>query len=201
MSASESELKLTLRSEADYDALCRVLPDFLSEMEQLNTYWDHPDGRLREQGVMLRIRLEGDGARITIKRSAQRDGAGFFRATEDEDDLPLAVAKRCADGVTRLAPSLSPLLVGLESEFGEVDRFEQWGRTDNRRRAYRLADDLVAEVDRTDFGPGGIHHEIELESEDPRRARALLDPFLARAGVQVDPSTVTKAERLQHLGK
>lgn len=199
MTDREQELKLTIASESDWSALCAALPAPLGAVEQINSYWDHPDGRLHDRQILLRVRLEDPRAFVTVKSKASRDQSGYFQASEREEEIPVAEARVVVDAGRGLENLTAEPLVEIEKEFHDIQSYRCWGTTRNLRRKFALDDDLVAEVDRTDYGPGGIHYEVELESSDPVRARSSLDPFLALAGITVVASQVTKSERLQRL--
>ncbi len=199
MTNQELELKLTIADASDWEALCAVLPGGLGSVEQINSYWDHPDGRLTKEKVLLRIRLEESQAFVTVKSKSARDDSGFFRAAEHEAEVSHDEASRIVDSESGIESLSAEPLAAIDQEFHDLSAFRCWGTTRNLRRKFQLAGDLVAEVDRTDYGPGGVHYEVELESADPKRARALLEPYLVKAGITVVASTVTKSGRLQQL--
>ncbi|MEM7263889.1 MAG: CYTH domain-containing protein [Planctomycetota bacterium] len=194
----EQELKLQIADAAEYQRLCNALPGFEREIEQHNTYWDRTDDALRAAEVMLRIRVTEDRAVVTVKRAATRNADGFFEAVELEAEVDraraiLAIERQQLDGLE------SEVLDGITREFGSCDTLRIWGEMRNLRRCYRLADDLLAEVDRSDYGSGGVFFEVELESADPADARRRLDAALAEVEVELTPSRETKSERLARL--
>lgn len=193
MSELEREVKLTLPSEAAYARLCRLLPDFEGEVEQRNSYWDAPDRRWRDRGVMVRLRIAGTRAYVTVKQAAKVHDDGLFEAPEEEVDVDFQGAMKVVRGEATLA-SLECPLIAARSEPGQT--WECWGRMENRRRRYRLNPEFVVEVDRTIFLDRHVEWEVELESTDPAEAGVLLRKALDDAGVSYTPQTVSKSERL-----
>ncbi len=200
MAAREREWKLALASEADADSLRSVLPPPFEETIQNNTYWDLPGRPLSAAGVLVRLRLEerarGARAFVTVKDAAVRSAGGLFEAPEDEEEVPVAAAREVLAGARGLASLGTGVLARLARRQGALDRLEQWGAMKNLRRRYRLAGDLVVELDRTEFPDGGVEWEIELESAEVAAAARALSALLGRAGVVAQPQTLTKSERL-----
>ena len=87
--SSEVELKYLLESDADLEKLAAGLPGFESELKQQNIYLDQ-NGMLREQGVLLRIRLENGTGEVTIKKSGGiSDGVSMALESSEELTGPL----------------------------------------------------------------------------------------------------------------
>ena len=198
MSAMERELKLALESAEDHRRLCEVLPGFFEERVQENSYWDLPDGSLAGAGIMLRLRIEGPRARVTVKRAARRH-EGFFEAPEDEESVTIDVAREVNAGARPFTALGGEVLGRLREELGSLEALARWGHMTNRRRRYRLPGDLVAEVDLTWFPGDVVEYEVELESDDVERARQRIVSYLERGDIRYRPQTRTKSERLREL--
>ncbi len=193
----ERELKLQLQGEQNYEKLCAQLPGFVGEELQQNSYWDLPDYPLTRRQIMLRLRIEGQQALITVKRSAQRSPSGVFEAAEDEAPVDLDLARKAEAGTLPLESLSSAVLTRLAGEVGTLEGLCKWGELRNVRRRYRLPKGAVVEVDRSDYPEGHTHWEVEVEGDVT--AHAQLKPYLD--GIQVRPQTLTKSERLARYSR
>lgn len=190
----ETELKLALATAEDYDKVRDRLPGFQDEIEQENRYYDVPSGALRAKEVLWRLRHTASGYTLTVKRKATRRADGLFQAVELEEPLSDSLGHEIYEDPTRWGSVDNDIVAELREEFGPLDGVDTWGQMANRRRRYRLQDDVLVELDRTEFGPGDVEWEIEVEHTDPDRVRSLLGPHLE--GIHFQPQTRTKSERL-----
>lgn len=193
---TEREIKIALGSRADHDKLARGLPNFLHEAVQENSYWDSSERVLTEAGVMLRLRVVGTEAWVTIKRRATRDADGFFEASEDEVLVDSATARQVTDGALPLQALSHPLVDDLLAEYA-IAHVERWGGMRNRRRSYQLADGWIAELDETHYPDGSVDWEVELEGDDARAGRQQIQLFLDQYAVSHRAQTATKSQRLR----
>lgn len=192
----EQELKLALVSPGDLASLLAALPAPRSVILQRNHYFSDPAGETRQAGVMVRIREEWrEGAAaahrvvLTLKRrlDARR---GVFLAWEQEEDLDLTRWGQVAGGQEELMALDATNLDWLRRELG-VERLEPEGVLANLRRTIEV-DSFLLEVDETRYADGTIDAEVEVETDDPEGARALVERFAAKADV---------ALRIQDRGK
>lgn len=195
----EREVKLVLESRADYERLCAVLPGFDGELAQHNSYWDLPSRALTDAGVLLRVRVEGERARITCKQEATQTAEGVFESSEDEEDIPLAAGREIVAGRGHPATLGCAVLERLAARFGVLDGLRCWGELHNLRRRYGLDGGWLVEVDCTTYPGGSECWEVELESEDPTAALEELTRILNQAGIPFRPGTLTKSERLKQF--
>jgi uncharacterized protein YjbK len=192
----EREVKLELATAADHARLAASLPPPREVRRQGNHYFDLEGGPLRAAGVLLRLRIEGSGATLTVKEGARRDDAGIFDAAEREERVDPVLATRVLAGGIPLAAIGGELLRGLALRFG-AGEWLRWGSLETERSVHVLpAGGLVLEVDRVAYPDGSVLHEVEAESDDPAAARERVIAILERAGVSWRPSAATKAERL-----
>lgn len=192
----EREIKLEFSGEEDYRRFLDALPEPAEVKEQRNHYFDLPDRALRAAGVMLRLRIEPKGARITVKEKAVRDGAGLFDVAETEETVDREAAEAVAGGNARFADLGGTIVESLSARFGDILELARWGTLTNRRSVHPLDSGFTLEVDRAVYPDGTVLHEVECESEDPNGARSEIERRLAAIGVVCRPSTASKAERL-----
>jgi len=197
----EREVKLELATAADHERFLAALPAPFETREQRNHYYDLPGGELRAAGVMLRLRIEGESARLTVKEGARRDAEGLFDAAEREEIVDRRAAVAVAEGRAPLASLGGEIFDSLAARFGSLGALVRWGSLANRRSRHRLPDGLVVELDRAVYPDGSVLHEVELEIEgdsadEPESARRRLVHRLEAAHATWRPSTASKAERL-----
>jgi len=197
----EREVKLELAGASDHERLLAALPPPFEVREQRNHYFDLPEGALRTAGVMLRLRIEGDSARLTVKEGARRDAAGLFDSAEREEVVDRPAALAVAEGRAPFTSLGGELIASLAARFGSLGALARWGSLANRRSRHRLPDGLVVEVDRAVYPDGSVLHEVELEIEgeaagEPESSRRRLEIWLDAARAEWRPSTASKAERL-----
>ena len=195
--ALEQEVKLALPDAAAYQRVCDGLSGFEGENEQSNTYWDREDRVLTRAGVLLRLRFEGGGATLTVKKGASVEGDGTFRVEEDEAPVDVELARAIAAGEREFASLESPVLDRLVGHFGDLAPWTKWGAMQNVRRCYRTASGLLLEVDRTVFPSGAVEWEVEAESDDPEAAAVEVRGLLDALGVDYEPQTRSKSDRLR----
>ena len=201
-SGREQEIKLQLVDEAARDALIAALPPARTEKEQFNHYYDFPDQRLREAGVLLRLRRERAGererARITVKKGSVRDGAGLFDSAETEAEVPIEIARAVIEGSAPFLSIGGPILDELARHFGDLTPVTRWGTLENRRSVHPFPgrEGIELEIDRASYPDGSILCEVECESSDPTGTRNALVAILEAIPVEFTPSTMSKSERL-----
>ncbi|MEM7164354.1 MAG: methyltransferase domain-containing protein [Planctomycetota bacterium] len=194
---TEREIKIALGSAEDHAKLAAALPSFIGEELQENSYWDSPDRRLTAAGIMLRLRIEGEAAVVTIKGQATKSADGLFQAAEHEDSIELSVAHQVNAGQLALEAVQHPLVAGLLAAH-EIVSLERWGTMRNRRRRYQLPDGWVAELDETHYPDGSVDWEVELEGEDPEAGRHFIQQALDGQPIAHRPQTSSKSQRLRN---
>lgn len=165
--STETEIKIQLRDEASWQALCQLLGTPASEIVQHNHFFDTADGALGRQQLTLRVRDEGDRAWITVKGAKRRIGDAVVRL-EDEAALDIEVWRAVQRGEQRLEQIAAPPLTALGRQVA-LDGLTQLVEFENLRRGYRWSvagRPLLLEVDRTRFADGAVDHEIEVELDD-----------------------------------
>lgn len=201
----ERELKMALKGPADLDRILKTLPTPLDTIEQHNHYFVDPDGVLSRAGLMVRVREERSPQEmtprqvvLTLKRRVSADH-GVFLAQEEEELLPNGPWREVLGGSRDL---LSLTASGFQRirEMG-VSALRLRGTMLNVRKKVHL-DGFVLEVDETTFPNGVVEAEIEVETEQPDEARALLEEVAREAGVNLALQTRGKYGRLlEHLAR
>jgi uncharacterized protein YjbK len=194
----ETELKYRLAGERSYRKLCAFLGPPAEEWEQINHYYQSEDGTIPGKEGVIRIRAEKGRVWFTVKREGTLLG-GLARSLETEvpwegsgDVFP--------PGAASLWDAGHPGLKALAAERGGAFELVHLGGLVNRRRAYRLRDGLVLEVDASRYPDGTRDFEVEMETLTPERDRPKLLKILQEAGVRPVPQTETKYQRfLGHL--
>ena len=173
----EVELKYLLGSDADLEMLAQSLPGFQTELKQQNVYLD-VRGKLRSHGCLCRIRIENGKGEITLKVAGGiKDGVSS--ATEFSESLTSQALKKVESKDFLGALRGMKCFEKLESICGEpLTALEEWGRIRNLRRCFRLDQGWVVELDRAVFPDGTIRRELEVETDDPRGAREVIDGIL-----------------------
>ncbi|MGE0491882.1 MAG: CYTH domain-containing protein [Vulcanimicrobiota bacterium] len=182
---TEKELKFIVPDEPAYQRLLALLGEPQARMQQVNRYFDTPDGRVTAGFAALRERTES-GRRVLTFKAGKRQQDGYFEALEFECELD---DQLFPDQCWGLAP-----MVEFTSRFGEGPLVEQ-GATENLRLCFRLSGGWLLELDRTVFPGGRVEFEAEVETEDPEATRAELATLFAQAQVALTPQTKTKYAR------
>lgn len=212
---TEVELKLLLDSEADAERLRVWLDECAGPAElreQVNTYFDTADLRLRQARAMVRIRVDGKGVRATWKHRPQlRDG--LMQVHEIEGPLPTEVAAAMRVAVPATLPTtLLPFAAALDDALGDPpEGVTGWtlhglGALANRRLRYRVprsalvpvdaaladGDALLFELD-SSLGPAGEpRHELEIEDADVPALRPFIEALLDGLEVTFRPAEMSK---------
>lgn len=189
----ECEVKMEVASKEDLLRFLSVLPKPRRWGMQLNCYFDTPGGDLLAEGISLRVRVTPDHARLTLKQKRGREGA-TFRTEETE----VAVDRAAAIAWIREGKAFD---LARMSGFEEVaDRVSgrmlvvaNWSLT--RRAICDTEGNVTIEVDETVFPDGHRDFEIEAEDLDPEKAMRAISAYAERAGVVLQPQSMTKHAR------
>ena len=198
----EVEIKLRLPDAAAHRRLSSFLaPRLLRTDAQRNIFFD---ASARPLAAALRIRLYGlqdlapSRAVLALKRRPRID-AGVSRVEEVEEPLDPAIALACLDDPARLGSVDSSIIRLVSHEYGVGGRsapFVCLGGFRNTRGVYELEEgeqgpNLVLELDETHFD-FGTNYELECETDEPDRAKEVLERLLTVAGVPYEYSRSNK---------
>ena len=195
----ELELKLALERPDDLPALLSALPPASEVVEQKNHFFADPDGRLSSRRWMVRVREErarglGPQARVilTLKRRSQIH-RGYFQAEELEAVLGADDWARVMSGDMNLMELDAEPLAVLRSE--GISCLLLSAEMSNVRHRVQHAG-LCLEVDLTTFPGGSQDAEVEVETDRPEEARAIIEEAARVAAVPMREQTRGKYARL-----
>jgi len=193
----EVELKYGLQDRSEYERLCTSLGSPERELEQVNHYFQSADGKIPGPSGVIRIRTEGDKAVFTIKLGGRLDkGLAIAREFEEAWPGPCDKLPPPADELWRVGHAGMNLLA---QSHGHGFPLVCLGRMANRRRFYRIENDLILEIDASRYPDMWEDYEVELETESPDRDRKRLLNLLDFSGVKYFPQKETKYQRfLRH---
>lgn len=191
----EVELKYLLDSDADLEMLAQSLPGFQADLKQQNIYLD-VSGKLRTRGCLCRIRIENGKGEVTLKVAGGiKDGVSS--ATEFSEPLTSVALKKVElndfMGALRGMKCLEKLKSLCEKDLADL---KEWGRIRNRRRCFRLDQGWVVELDRALFPDGTIRRELEVETDDPRGTREVIDGILGNLQISWQEAQESKSCQL-----
>ena len=194
----EVELKYGLAGRSDYEKLCRKMDPPLEDNEQVNHYFQSPDGRIPGDKGVVRIRLEKGEVLFTVKLGGSlTEGVASSREYEEPwkgpvEDPPLLSESIWESGYAGMD--------ALAQTFGPGFSLVWAGKMINRRKIYPVAANLLLEVDASRYPDGYVDYEVELETMNPDQDRFLLLSLLDELDVGYGPQTETKYQRfLRHI--
>ena len=153
---TETKIELSAAAFARLLASCTVL----SEVDQLNVYYDCRDG-ISRRSASLRIRfVRGVPPVITLKLPIERSG-GRRVSHELEEQF----SRRLPPRVIRIADLPHALQVQLQDICSVPPR--RLGAMRTHRKTVRLPGGDVVEMDEVALPGGRVFHEVEIESDDP----------------------------------
>ncbi|GAQ78699.1 hypothetical protein KFL_000170450 [Klebsormidium nitens] len=187
----EVEVKLRLPSAEAHAKIAKLLePNHEVTHLQENVFFDGANEELSANRAILRFRFFNgdDKCIITVKKKTiLTDGVG--RSEELEEEIEPALARACVVEPSKVLTAGSPLLNQMVSEY-KCTGFKCLGGFKNVRHVYHWNDHKI-ELDETQYDHGTVY-ELECESTEPDRLKALLEEFLSAHGIAYAYSTSTK---------
>jgi len=189
----ELELKYKLPDRDAYEKLRAALGRPQEEFEQVNYYFQSPDGSIPGDRGVIRIRAEKGRLIFTVKLGSMvEEGLTDAREFEEpwkgtHESLPPAPEDFWQSGYRGMRE--------LERSFGRRCPLEWAGSMTNFRSVYSTADGLRLEVDASRYPDGSQDFEVELETGNPGRDRIRLLTLLTQLGVSCSTQTATKYQR------
>ncbi|KAK9706235.1 hypothetical protein RND81_07G112700 [Saponaria officinalis] len=193
----EVEVKLRLPDSKAHQSLSNLLSPFHKQTHfQHNVFFDGAASELSSRRAVLHLRFYGEDSEtaercvVSLKaKAALVDGVS--RVEEDEEDIdPYWGREICADP-NRIASVESRILKRVTQEFGsDIVGYVCLGGFKNVRGVYEW-NGLKLEVDETLFD-FGILYEVECESDEPDKAKELIEELLTRNGIPYSYSKMSK---------
>ena len=192
----ERELKLGLVDPGGLNALLALLPTPTKVIEQRNHYFIDEAGRLKETRTMVRVRVsrrldidEAPQVILTTKRRLEAK-EGYFIAQEAECALASSDWELVQEGRSHLL-DLHPEPL---ASFNLTSPLICHGIMRNVRHVVDL-EGFTLEIDRSEFPGNHIAVEVEVETDDPEGARALVTRVANDADVALFPQERGKYAR------
>ena len=190
----ERELKLSFESRVDFErALAsRELGETHGVVQLTNWYFDTPDGQLRGQRVMLRLR--DAGVFVLGMKVGREVHPGYFDSIEIEDEIAASVGREVLASPEAIYSVDSPVSGALRQRCGVVP-LEVIGclRTERTKKVHG---EVRLEFDRIVFPDGTEAFELEVETSNVAVVEHWVRNALAELQIQVEPQRRTKMERL-----
>lgn len=159
---------------------------------QENIFFDGTKGELSSNKSVLRLRFYGGDANkcVASLKGKARLVDGISTVTEEEEEIAdVGSARACITQPSQL-PNLDCTLIQRVCKDFQIQDFVCFGGFRNVRNVF-LWEGLTLELDETQFDFGTLY-EIECETTDPHRARALLEEFLHHHGIPFSYSVMSK---------
>jgi len=178
MSSRELELKLSLADRDSHRRFCSALPGFEGELIQRNIYFDQKR-LLASRDLLLRLRIEQSSATLTLKAKNSME-QGVFDSQEYENPIDQQLALSIEESAPAQLSIESTVIDEASSRSGQ-------------------ALDCLIEVDETEFPGSQLRWEVEVEGDQPQRARKFLEEIARDAGVVLETQRVTKSQHLARI--
>lgn len=169
-SGKEIEIKLDLGSFTNYLKLLGFLGQIEREEQHYNAFFDTADRALGKKGWSLRVRVESDCGRITLKGAKSRQEGASVR-----DEIESEISRTLANEIINAKADVMELehepIVRARNIIGKkaVETVVQFENV-RKKKAMRLEDyEYIFEVDMTEFPDGSVDYELELELPDVSR--------------------------------
>nr|XP_043607981.1 triphosphate tunnel metalloenzyme 3-like [Erigeron canadensis] len=192
----EVEVKLRLPNAAAHQKLSSILsPHHTKTHLQENLFFDTPSLTLATaHHAALRLRFyDLDTHSVLSLKSKPSISSGISRIEELEEPLDPGLGRTCVAEPSRFKKMLemSRILKIVENEY-KVDLNEVVciGGFRNVRSVYKW-NGLVLELDETLFD-FGVNYEIECESNDPEKAKVMIEELLNANGIEFSYSDMSK---------
>jgi uncharacterized protein YjbK len=177
----EQELKFALANRGVFDQLLSALGPPQQSLQQANHYFS-TQAEWPDPLWTLRLRQENDQFEVTLK-SGRRQLGNFFEAREINHPVSPTEAQQFLSLQWPEPFWQWPPLQVLRGEFG-VQAVVLVGSLRNHRHCCPQPSGWMAELDETFFPDGSIDYELEVETNQPQRVLAELEPYRELLGSQ-----------------
>ncbi|KAL2329642.1 hypothetical protein Fmac_017223 [Flemingia macrophylla] len=191
----EVEIKLRLPDSSTHQKLANVLAPFHTKTTiQENVFFDGANRELTSKLAVLRLRFEGMEKCVISLKAKPVIGGGISRVEEEEEAFDPSLGRACiAEPWRLLAVESSEVVKRLRDEYGVGvggSGVVCLGGFRNVRAVHAWRG-LKLELDETNYDFGTCY-ELECETRDPDRDKALLQDFLRENGIDFSYSNVNK---------
>ncbi len=196
----ESELKYELTPSGYRRLLALARPYIQKRKRFTNFYFDDASLSLKDRGVGVRLRLDGGSSAIlTVKTPPPQRSRGpraLFVRQEFESTIALSRCKPHLVGHRAITSLDSPPLRKLKRLFPEVSELDikRLGTMKMQRAAAAFPEGFTIEIDRYEVF-GKTFHEVELETEDAKRADRWIRSLLRKNKITFRPTRISKLAR------
>ncbi|XP_051150731.1 triphosphate tunnel metalloenzyme 3 [Andrographis paniculata] len=189
----EVEVKLRLRDKSSHQNLLSLLAPFhAATHHQHNTFFDGSAAELSSRRAVLRLRFhektDPPKCFACLKAKAVIEN-GVSRVEEDEEEVNPAAGQECAMEPQKLVDLDSRVLRRVKEEFG-VKGFVGLGGFRNIRNVYEWKG-VKLEVDEVKYSFGDMY-EVECESLEPERVKAMMEELFKENGIDYADSVMSK---------
>lgn len=186
-------MKLRLPNKGAHQKLLSLLSPFhTTTHHQHNTFYDGAAAELSSRRAVLRLRFHEEPDRpkcfVTLKANAVLAN-GVSRVEEDEEEVDHSIGKACFEDPQKLKDVDSRVLRRVKEEFA-IESFVSLGGFKNVRNVYAW-NGVKLEVDEVNYEFGDMY-EIECESVEPERVKAIITDFLKENGIEFSDSIKSK---------
>ncbi|KAL3362825.1 hypothetical protein AABB24_012241 [Solanum stoloniferum] len=191
----EVEVKLRLPDSAAHQKVVSLFSSYHKKKHhQRNTFFDGAAGELSSSRAVLRLRFYENSENVKCMVCLKAKAViidGVSRVEEDEEELDPKIGYECVSNPRKLMEVDSRVLKRAREEFhvGE-EGFIGLGEFKNVRNVFEWCG-VELEVDETmyDFG---TCYEIECESLEPEKVKAMIEAFLKDNDIDYSYSQVSK---------
>ena len=190
----EKELKYKIETEEDYIKITNVLKNQYryDGLVQENYYYDTKDMFLLKNGSILRARIEGNKVIITFK-TLKNNKDGYFISDEIESITDIDKFRNVLSDkvyILDLCENSKNIIENITRD----DKLFLIGKIRNEGQSFYYGD-IVFELDRVDFGMGIFDYEIEVESQNEKEARVILQNLFNELNIKYQIQKKTKYQR------
>jgi inorganic triphosphatase YgiF len=195
----EIELKYLLSEKSFNQLLNATRRNFANTRRQHNRYFDTPQQSLARRQMAVRVRTVGAKHVLTVKRTpSHKRPVGL--SVRDEWECPLSASQLkhllenpAHPSLCRLAPWKAVMQALPAAVLGKLQcNAQMW----TERTTLRMGPGIELELDKVTLESGDVFYEVELETQQPAKARAFLLQVFKAVGIRARPIRRTKLARV-----
>jgi len=176
MENEEIEIKLDLQNLTNYKNLLQYFDNRGETSRLQNYFFDDKSFSLGSKGLVLRIRIKGDKAVMTLKGRKKKSPVELAIRREIEEEIPIESAiLAIKEGFSRdkiPARIRDEIEKGINLKVAEKFLFFETSRTEIPWSSGEL--NLILEIDRTYYPDGTEDYELEIELADKKEVTRIM---------------------------